>query len=338
MPDHGPGDRRAGVELLAKRHYRAGAERLDEEARRHEFDIVAVGGHEHELPEFLDHLATTVWELVAGTFVVHPREDDLGRIRRSAEQVVHRYEGRKSSGGRRDAREERGRGSSGGRAERLCLWAGATAAVGRVLIRAADRALEHDPGLRKGAFGQRGRPSVPRSCSGTGGAVTAGYRVPSRVMDLDVASIRDVVPRTPHLCEECLRMGTSWVQLRLCLTCGHVGCCDSSPMRHARAHAGMVGRPIVQSMEPGETWRWCYVDEALRDGTPASGGAVRPQDIMSFEEARNRAYGLLGDVRDLLTAEFEPGRVATRLGAAAAAKALRHISAAKDALDRTGLG
>ena len=62
-------------------------------------------------------------------------------------------------------------------------------------------------------------------------------------------------------CEECLRLGTPWVHLRLCLTCGHVGCCDSSPMRHARAHAHTVGHPIVQSMEPGETWRWCYVDE-----------------------------------------------------------------------------
>jgi hypothetical protein len=68
------------------------AERLDEEARPHELDIVTVGGHEHELPEFLDHVATTEWELVAGTFAVHSREDDLGGIRRSAEQVVHRYE------------------------------------------------------------------------------------------------------------------------------------------------------------------------------------------------------------------------------------------------------
>jgi hypothetical protein len=65
---------------------------------------------------------------------------------------------------------------------------------------------------------------------------------------------------------------------------------------------------------------------------------VRPQDMMTFEEARNRAYEQLGDVRDLLTAEFEPGRVPAGLAAAAAAEALRHISAAEDALDRTGLG
>jgi hypothetical protein len=72
----------------------------------------------------------------------------------------------------------------------------------------------------------------------------------------------DVVPRTPQGCEECLRIGSPWVHLRLCLTCGHVGCCDSSPNRHARAHAGLVGHPIVQSFQPGEDWRWCYVDEA----------------------------------------------------------------------------
>jgi uncharacterized UBP type Zn finger protein len=53
------------------------------------------------------------------------------------------------------------------------------------------------------------------------------------------------------------------VHLRLCLTCGHVGCCDSSPNRHARRHAGLAGHPIVRSFQPGEDWRWCYVDEAM---------------------------------------------------------------------------
>ena len=84
----------------------------------------------------------------------------------------------------------------------------------------------------------------------------------SVVTDPHVAWIRDVTPRTRG-CEECLRMGTPWLHLRLCLTCGHVGCCDSSPMRHARAHAGVIGHPIVRSLEPGENWRWCYVDEAF---------------------------------------------------------------------------
>lgn len=93
-PDYAAGMRERTVhnkaELLAKRHYRAVAERLDEEARRHEFDIVAVGGHDHEIPEFLDHLPAAVRERVAGTFSVHLREDALGMIRRRAEQVVER--------------------------------------------------------------------------------------------------------------------------------------------------------------------------------------------------------------------------------------------------------
>jgi uncharacterized UBP type Zn finger protein len=83
------------------------------------------------------------------------------------------------------------------------------------------------------------------------------------VSDPHVLMIRSVVPQTPGGCAECLRLGTAWVHLRLCLTCGHVGCCDSSPMRHARAHAHTVGHPIVQSFEPGESWRWCYVDETM---------------------------------------------------------------------------
>ena len=62
-------------------------------------------------------------------------------------------------------------------------------------------------------------------------------------------------------CEECLRMGAGWVHLRICLECGHVGCCDSSPNRHATAHAQGAGHPIVRSIQPGEDWSWCYVDE-----------------------------------------------------------------------------
>jgi monovalent cation/hydrogen antiporter len=64
-------------------------------------------------------------------------------------------------------------------------------------------------------------------------------------------------------CEDCLREGTTWVHLRRCLTCGHVGCCDSSPRRHSRLHFGSAGHPVVVSAEPGEAWRWCWVDEEL---------------------------------------------------------------------------
>jgi len=61
-------------------------------------------------------------------------------------------------------------------------------------------------------------------------------------------------------CEDCLRIGASWVHLRICMTCGHVGCCDSSPNRHATAHNRAVGHPIIKSLEPGEDWGWCYPD------------------------------------------------------------------------------
>jgi uncharacterized UBP type Zn finger protein len=62
-------------------------------------------------------------------------------------------------------------------------------------------------------------------------------------------------------CEDCLKTGSTWVHLRMCQTCGHIGCCDSSPNRHATAHARAEDHPIVRSAEPGETWSWCYVDE-----------------------------------------------------------------------------
>jgi hypothetical protein len=79
--------------------------------------------------------------------------------------------------------------------------------------------------------------------------------------DPHVSFIRPVFPRTPDGCEECLKTGTAWVHLRLCLTCGHVGCCDASPGRHARKHAFLIGHPIIRSFQPGESWRWCFVDE-----------------------------------------------------------------------------
>jgi len=73
-------------------------------------------------------------------------------------------------------------------------------------------------------------------------------------------SVRPVLPSAPG-CHECLQLGEPWVHLRICTACGHVGCCDDSPGRHARAHATDPAHPIVRSMEPGETWGWCFVDE-----------------------------------------------------------------------------
>jgi CPA1 family monovalent cation:H+ antiporter len=76
-------------------------------------------------------------------------------------------------------------------------------------------------------------------------------------------SPRVIQANTPEGCEECLKEGTRWVHLRLCLTCGHVGCCDSSERKHATAHYHQTEHPVMRSIEPGEAWRWCYVDELL---------------------------------------------------------------------------
>jgi uncharacterized UBP type Zn finger protein len=64
-------------------------------------------------------------------------------------------------------------------------------------------------------------------------------------------------------CEECLKMGDSWVHLRLCMVCGHVGCCDSSKNKHATKHYHRVKHPVVRSIEPGESWIWCYEDQDI---------------------------------------------------------------------------
>jgi hypothetical protein len=62
-------------------------------------------------------------------------------------------------------------------------------------------------------------------------------------------------------CEECLAQGTRWVHLRMCHSCGHIGCCDDSPEKHASAHFRETGHPVIRSAEPGEEWSWCFVDE-----------------------------------------------------------------------------
>jgi uncharacterized UBP type Zn finger protein len=74
------------------------------------------------------------------------------------------------------------------------------------------------------------------------------------------------VPATPHAatsrgCEECLAMGDQWVHLRLCVHCGHVGCCDSSKNRHATRHHAATGHAMIRSLEPGEDWAWCYAHQ-----------------------------------------------------------------------------
>ncbi len=89
-------------------------------------------------------------------------------------------------------------------------------------------------------------------------------------------------PATPRTlgCEECLASGDAWVHLRLCLSCGHVGCCDDSPNRHATRHHRATRHPVIKSFEPGETWAWCFEDEELAD------------ELLGFpEETPSRHYG-----------------------------------------------
>jgi hypothetical protein len=79
------------------------------------------------------------------------------------------------------------------------------------------------------------------------------------VLDIDPG------PAQTSGCAECLKTGSRWVHLRLCLSCGHVGCCDSSPGRHATGHFHGTGHPVMASYEPGERWAWCFVDQTTLD-------------------------------------------------------------------------
>lgn len=74
--------------------------------------------------------------------------------------------------------------------------------------------------------------------------------------------INDVSPNADG-CERCLQLGDTWVHLRQCLICGQVGCCDSSKNKHATKHFEATGHPLIQSIEAGEDWRWCYIDQTL---------------------------------------------------------------------------
>jgi uncharacterized UBP type Zn finger protein len=90
---------------------------------------------------------------------------------------------------------------------------------------------------------------------------------------LDSIEITEL-PEATDGCVDCLRDGTPWLHLRICLTCGHVGCCDDSPQRHATAHSTGSEHPIIRSLEPGEDWCWCYPDQ-LGMRIPQITGATR---------------------------------------------------------------
>jgi hypothetical protein len=85
----------------------------------------------------------------------------------------------------------------------------------------------------------------------------------------DIPAVDPSVPPTGTGCADCDSAGGWWFHLRRCATCGHIGCCDSSPSQHASAHAGATGHPVIRSFEPGEEWFWSFPDEAFYDSGPA---------------------------------------------------------------------
>jgi thioredoxin reductase (NADPH) len=95
---------------------------------------------------------------------------------------------------------------------------------------------------------------------------------------LDAAAHRSggVKPSSPG-CQECLASGGRWVHLRLCLTCGHVGCCDNSPSQHATKHYHGTRHPVIRSFEPGEEWGYCYPDGAFLERVPSFAGEDAPR-------------------------------------------------------------
>jgi CPA2 family monovalent cation:H+ antiporter-2 len=101
---------------------------------------------------------------------------------------------------------------------------------------------------------------------------------PSRCSHLD--AIGPVTPSAPG-CEDCLSIGVVWIHLRICMSCGHVGCCDDSRNQHARAHHERTGHPVVRSLEPGETWGWCYLDDTLLPPAQQTQPSVSPSDDTS---------------------------------------------------------
>ena len=83
-----------------------------------------------------------------------------------------------------------------------------------------------------------------------------------------LSHVHAVTAKTPDGCEECLATGDEWVHLRLCLECGHVGCCDDSPNTHATKHFHKTKHPIMRSFEPGEDWGFCFVDQLMFEPAP----------------------------------------------------------------------
>lgn len=96
---------------------------------------------------------------------------------------------------------------------------------------------------------------------------------------------REPVTPTGEGCQECLEHGEPWVHLRLCMTCGHVGCCDDSPNRHATKHFHRSKHPVIKSFEPGEDWAWCYPDDEMLESFAAFPVESPSQHYASPDEA-----------------------------------------------------
>jgi uncharacterized UBP type Zn finger protein len=96
---------------------------------------------------------------------------------------------------------------------------------------------------------------------------------------LDKVELTELPEEVPG-CVECLELGDPWCHLRICLTCGHVGCCDSSPNKHASRHSAETDHPIMRSIQPGEDWSWCFVDElAMRLSAPTGEPRIPPSPM-----------------------------------------------------------
>jgi len=103
-----------------------------------------------------------------------------------------------------------------------------------------------------------------------------------RCSHLDQVELTELPPEVAG-CEDCLRDGGKWLHLRICLSCGHVGCCDDSPSKHASAHAAESTHPIIRSLEPGEEWCWCYIDEVAFELSGVTGKTrIPPSPLMAY--------------------------------------------------------
>ena len=135
-----------------------------------------------------------------------------------------------------------------------------------VIVHARDAGYVDDVVLRAAMTAVRPRGVAARPRGGRGvhdRPRAAADPDPRRRLRAPARGPRAAPPRTPEGCEECLRDGLTWVHLRLCLTCGHVGCCDSSVGKHATGHFAECEHPVMRSIEPGEAWKWCYLDNRL---------------------------------------------------------------------------